>query len=69
MVNSIVFSVGQIKTWNGLTHLPWWKTEDTSDLRGTCDGTIQKPGIQKTDTVVQFQSFLCRYCLEIDNFH
>ncbi|CAA91027.2 SCAVenger receptor (CD36 family) related [Caenorhabditis elegans] len=52
--------VGQIKTWNGLTHLPWWKTEDTSDLRGTCDGTIQKPGIQKTDTVVQFQSFLCR---------
>lgn len=51
---------GQITSWNGMTHLPWWKTDDISDLRGSCDGTIQKPGIQKKDSVVQFQSFLCR---------
>ncbi|EGT46779.1 CBN-SCAV-4 protein [Caenorhabditis brenneri] len=51
---------GQIQKWNDLSHLPWWPTEDTADIRGTCDGTIQKPGIQKKDSVVQFQSFVCR---------
>ncbi|ULT83410.1 hypothetical protein L3Y34_012565 [Caenorhabditis briggsae] len=43
-----------------MTHLPWWKDEKIADVRGSCDGTIQKPGIQKKDSVVQFQSFLCR---------
>ncbi|CAO4386106.1 unnamed protein product [Caenorhabditis nigoni] len=51
---------GQITSWNGMTHLPWWKDQTIADVRGSCDGTIQKPGIQKKDSVVQFQSFLCR---------
>uniref|UniRef100_A0A8R1HSZ6 Uncharacterized protein n=1 Tax=Caenorhabditis japonica TaxID=281687 RepID=A0A8R1HSZ6_CAEJA len=53
-------NVALIEKWNDMTHLPWWKTEETQDVRGTGDGSLQKPGLQKKDTLKQFQSFACR---------
>ncbi|CAB3400149.1 unnamed protein product [Caenorhabditis bovis] len=49
-----------IQTWLGRTHLPWWNSEETRDLRNSGDGSFQKPGLKKSDKLKQFQSFACR---------
>ncbi|CAI5456250.1 unnamed protein product [Caenorhabditis angaria] len=49
-----------IQTWDGITHLSWWNSESTRDIRNSGDGSFQKPGLKKTDKLKQFQSFVCR---------
>ncbi|CAD6189075.1 unnamed protein product [Caenorhabditis auriculariae] len=50
-----------IQSWSNLTHLPWWSSDDARDLRNSGDGTFQRPGLQKSDRLKQFQSFTCRH--------
>uniref|UniRef100_A0A1I7USA7 Protein croquemort n=1 Tax=Caenorhabditis tropicalis TaxID=1561998 RepID=A0A1I7USA7_9PELO len=58
-------NIGQIVSWNNWTELPWWRTPETREFKGSGDGINQRPGIGKNDKYEMYQPLACRkYSLE-----
>ncbi|CAL8073695.1 unnamed protein product [Orchesella dallaii] len=50
---------GRIKNWNGSPSLPFWNSSECNALSGS-DGSIFPPFLEKEDSIVIFNTDLCR---------
>ncbi|CAB1321692.1 unnamed protein product [Coregonus sp. 'balchen'] len=55
---------GRIDTWNGLTEMSWWSSNQSNMINGT-DGSVFHPLLSRKELLYIFAADLCRYDVEV----